>query len=67
MTVEIVDYAYPCMLAERALKKLHEAMLARNYDEAMSHARTVMVEAKITYNAILHEKEKHEERVSRAA
>jgi hypothetical protein len=63
MTVEIVDYAYPCMMAERALKKLHDAMLARKYDEAMSHARTVMVEAKITYNSILHEKEKFLETV----
>lgn len=53
----IVDYAYPCMMAEKALKQLHEAMLAKKYDEALEHARTAMVEAKMTYNSILHEME----------
>ena len=34
---DIIDYAMPCMKAEKALiRKLHEAMLARDYNEALS-------------------------------
>jgi hypothetical protein len=55
--MELVDYARPCMMAERALKDLHDAMLRKKYDEALVHAMTAIVETKLTYNAILHEKE----------
>lgn len=54
---EIVDYAYPCMMAEKALKDLHEAMLRRQYDEAIEHAMKALVEVKMTLNAVRHEKE----------
>ena len=54
----IVDYAYPCMMAEKALRKLHDAMLRKDYDDALEQALIVMAEAKLTYNAIRHEKEK---------
>ncbi len=58
MTVEtIVDYAYPCMMAEKALKDLHNAMLRNDYDAALEHALAAMTEAKLTYNAIRHAKE----------
>ena len=52
----------PCMLVERAMKDLHNAMLARDYDTALAHAKVAIVEAKMTYNAILHEKEQNEKR-----
>ena len=55
--MEIVDYAYPCMMAEKALKDLHEAMLRKHYDAAIEHAMKAMVEVKMTLNAIRHEKE----------
>lgn len=55
--VELIDYAHPAMMAEKALKDLHEAMLLKQYDKALEHARTAQVEIKMTYNAILHEKE----------
>jgi hypothetical protein len=29
------DYAYPCMMAEKALKDLHEAMLMNQHREAV--------------------------------
>lgn len=54
---ELIDYAYPAMMAEKALKDLHEAMLLKKYDEALKHAIKAQVEIKMTYNSILHEKE----------
>lgn len=58
MSNGLVDYAYPCMMAEAALKKLHDAMLERKYDEALAAGLDAMVEVKLTLAAIRHEKEK---------
>lgn len=58
----LVDYAMPCMMTEKAMKELHSAMLARDYDKALECAKVAIVEAKLTYNAILHEKEQNERR-----
>jgi hypothetical protein len=33
----MIDYAYPCMMAEKALKNLHEAMLSNAHDRATEH------------------------------
>lgn len=55
--MEIVDYAAPCMNAEKALKDLHNAILEGKYDDALGHALTAIVETKLTYNAILHMKD----------
>ena len=52
MIVSVIDYAYPCMMAEKALKELHQAMLNNDHDAALEHALTAMAEAKLTYNAI---------------
>ena len=30
----MIDYAYPCMMAEKALKELHSAMLDREFGVA---------------------------------
>lgn len=57
VTVEVVDYAYPCMMAEKALKELHQAMLRNEYDTALELALTAMAETKLAYNAIRHTKE----------
>ena len=54
----VVDYAYPCMMAEKALRNLHNAMLRKDYDDALEQALIAMAEAKLAYNAIRHEKEK---------
>lgn len=53
----LIDYAAPCMKAERALKNLHDAMLDHKYEEALKWAMEAMVETKLTYNAIKHEQE----------
>jgi hypothetical protein len=55
----LIDYAAPCMKAERALKDLHDAMLERKYDRAIEAALQVLVETKLTLNAIKHEQEKY--------
>ena len=48
----MVDYAYPCMMAERALKNLHNAMLEGNHAAALEYALEAIADAKMTYNAI---------------
>lgn len=57
MNSSLIDYAHPCMMAEKALKDLHEAMLMKQYDAAIEHAMKALVEVKMTLNAIRHEKE----------
>lgn len=37
-TMEIADYAYPTMMAEKALKALHDAALEKNWNEALQQA-----------------------------
>jgi hypothetical protein len=54
----LIDYAAPCIQAERALKDLHEAMLMRDYEKAIHFALQALTETKLTLNAIKHEQEK---------
>jgi len=54
----MVDYAYPCMMAENALKEAHDAMLNRGYDEAIEHTLKAMAEVKLMLNAIKEMKER---------
>jgi hypothetical protein len=35
---EIVDYAYPAMMAEKALKAMHDAALEKNWHGALDSA-----------------------------
>lgn len=50
----LVDYARPTMMAEKALKAMHNAMLDRKFEEAIEHGMTAMVEVKLAVNAIRH-------------
>jgi len=52
MTEQMIDYAYPTMMAERALKDLHDAMLQRRYDDAKEAALMCIAEAKLAWHAI---------------
>ena len=61
----LVDYAAPCMKAERALKDLHDAMLMRDYEQAIEAALQALVETKLTLNAIKHERERYTEQASK--
>jgi hypothetical protein len=50
--VKMIDYAYPCMMAEKALKSLHEAMLSNAHDRATEHGLQAIAETNICLNAI---------------
>lgn len=41
-TVRLFDYAHPTMMAERAIRALHDAALARDWSAAQRHALAVM-------------------------
>lgn len=51
----IVDYAHPTMMAENALKRLHDAMLLKKYDEAIEAGLVAIAETRIAIHAIRHE------------
>jgi hypothetical protein len=55
---EIVDYAKPCMDAEKALKDAHNAVLEQNLDEAMTKTMDAIISARLMYGALRHMKEK---------
>ena len=57
----MIDYAYPFMMAEKALKDLHDAMLQKRFADALEHGFKAMVETKMAINAIKHEMEKNNE------
>ena len=53
----IVDYAYPCMMAEKALKQLHDAVLEKNYEQAIELALVAVAEARLTHLSLIQMKE----------
>jgi len=55
---EIIDYVYPLMMAERALKKAHDYLLQEDYILAMDQLEKAIVEVRIARNSVLHIKEK---------
>ena len=48
----MIDYAYPTMMAEKALKDLHDAMLRRRYDEAVEAGLVAVRETCLALQAI---------------
>ena len=52
MKTEIIDYAYPCMMAEKALKDVHNSILKRDYDAALESAMQAVVECRIMVQSI---------------
>jgi hypothetical protein len=59
----IIDYARPCMDAEKALRDAHEAVLEQNLDLAMTKAMDAVICARLMYGALRHMKEKNEKAV----
>lgn len=57
MKTEIIDYAYPCMMAEKALKDTHNSILKRDYDAALESAMQAVVECRIMVQSIRDMKE----------
>ena len=61
MTEEtLIDYAYPLMMAENALKGCHKAALVREYDVAIKVANDAIADLKLTINALKHMKEEYD-------
>jgi hypothetical protein len=56
----IIDYAYPMMMTEKAIKEAHNCMLEDDYDAAMEQMLKVLTEAKMTINSIKHMKEQRD-------
>lgn len=48
----VVDYAYPCMMAERGLKELHNLMLEGKHDEAITAGIRALADVRLTIQAI---------------
>ncbi|NBS71553.1 hypothetical protein EBT31_21975 [bacterium] len=48
----IVDYAHPTMMAENALKRLHDAMLLKKYDEAIEAGLVAIAETRRKLNEL---------------
>jgi len=46
------DYAYPCMMAEKALKDLHNAMLMKEYGNAVEAGLRALEETVRTLEAV---------------
>ena len=54
-----LDYAYPTMMAEKALKDLHNAMLENRYDDALLAGLNAIVDVRLALAAIKDAKERH--------
>lgn len=48
----MVDYSYPMLMAHKALKDAHEAVLKKDFDAAVEQVMTAMAEVKLTLNAV---------------
>jgi hypothetical protein len=60
MIEQIVDYAMPCMNAERALKRTHDAVLARDLDQAISEAIRAVAESRLLVVTLIEMKERQD-------
>jgi hypothetical protein len=50
----IIDYALPCMNAEKALKDVHNAFLEQDLDKALTRAMDALIEVRLMYAALRH-------------
>ena len=57
---QIIDYALPCMNAEKALKDVHNAFLEQNLDLALTRTMDALIDVRLMYAALRHTKEQHE-------
>lgn len=55
----VVDYSYPCMMAERAIKNVHNAALHNNLDKAIEEATLAISELRIAIASLKIMKEEH--------
>ena len=60
MTEQIIDYALPCMKAEKALKDAHNAFLEQNLDSALTYTMEAIINVRLMYSALRYTKEQRE-------
>ena len=60
MSEELIDYAYPLMELEKALKKAHDYLLERNYVLALDQVDLAVVQTRKVRVSILHIMEKED-------
>ena len=59
MNIEtLIDYAYPVMMSENALKAAHNHLLNKDYDQGIEQLFVVITEARMAINAVRHMKER---------
>lgn len=56
----LIDYAYPMMMAENALKQAHAHMLDNEHDKAIEQLFVAATEVKMTLNSVKHMKEQYD-------
>lgn len=56
----LIDYAYPMMMAENALKEAHIHMLNNKHDAAIEQLLIAATEVKLTINSVKHMKEQYD-------
>jgi hypothetical protein len=49
----VVDYAYPCMIAEKNLRDLHNAAIEGRLADAKEFALEAITQARLTYQALV--------------
>mgnify|MGYP006302376209 CR=1 FL=1 len=54
----MIDYAYPTMMAEKALKDLHNAMLDKQYEKAIEAGMEAIVACRTAISSIRHMQER---------
>lgn len=55
---DLIDYAHPMLMAERALKKAHDYLLEEDYALALDQLKLAIVETRAASTAAIHLQEK---------
>ena len=56
----VIDYASPCMMAEKALKDAHNAVLHKDLDGGIEHTMEALVQTRLMLVSLKHMKERAE-------
>lgn len=56
----MIDYAYPAIMAERAMRDLHLAALNKDFDTAIDQGCVAIAEMRMTINALRDMKDKQD-------
>jgi hypothetical protein len=59
-TDDLKDYAYPCMMAENALRRVHNALLANHHETATQEALVALTECCRLLDAIRYMKDRYD-------